>query len=141
VFCESTLPTHYATLVCGRASDSGEVEVCNAGHPPPLLLRDSEIAHVEATGLPVGMFCHQTFSTRKAQLSPGSVLLLYTDGLSESRNEAEEEYGMDRLTRLVSECHASSPKELIHVCLKDLIAFRAGRPKADDLTIMAIRRG
>ena len=39
VFCESTLPGHYATLVCARASSSGEIEICNAGHPPPLLIR------------------------------------------------------------------------------------------------------
>src|SRR5438128_4786461 len=41
IFCESTLPTQYATLVCARASSSGEIEVCNAGHPPPLVVRAS----------------------------------------------------------------------------------------------------
>src|SRR3984893_3140824 len=42
VFCESTLPTQYATLVCGRAQADGRVEVCNAGHPHPLVLRDGQ---------------------------------------------------------------------------------------------------
>jgi hypothetical protein len=61
VFCESTLPMHYATLVCGRASSSGEIEVCNAGHPPPLLVRADEIERLDATGLPIGMFCSERF--------------------------------------------------------------------------------
>ena len=46
-FCESTLPTHYATLVCGRASSSsGDIEICNAGHPPPLVVRAGGIVQI-----------------------------------------------------------------------------------------------
>ena len=40
MFCQSTLSTHFATLVCGKANSSGEVEICNAGHPPPLLIQE-----------------------------------------------------------------------------------------------------
>jgi sigma-B regulation protein RsbU (phosphoserine phosphatase) len=57
VFCESTMPAHYATLICGRASASGEIEICNAGHPPPLLVHAGEVVRLEATGMPIGMFC------------------------------------------------------------------------------------
>ena len=48
VFCESTLPTHYATLICGRASSSGEIEICNAGHPPPLVVQADGIVRLDA---------------------------------------------------------------------------------------------
>ncbi|HYE64175.1 MAG TPA: SpoIIE family protein phosphatase [Pyrinomonadaceae bacterium] len=140
VFCESTLPTHYATLVCGRASSSGEVEICNAGHLPPLLLREGRITRIEATGLPVGVFCNEHFSASKLQLVRGDTLLLYTDGLSETRNGSGSEYGVERLSRLACEYHDRSPEALVGACTKDLAAFCAGTPKADDLTIMAIRR-
>lgn len=86
LFCESTLPTHYATLVCGKANRSGEVEICNAGHPPVLWLSDGGIKSIEATGLPIGVFCEEQFSSCKLQLKSGDSLLLYTDGLSEARN-------------------------------------------------------
>ncbi|MGC2311573.1 MAG: SpoIIE family protein phosphatase, partial [Candidatus Acidiferrales bacterium] len=56
LFCESTTAGQYATLVCGRASASGAVELCNAGHLPVFLLRDGEVRSLEAKGMPLGMF-------------------------------------------------------------------------------------
>ncbi len=88
VFCESTLPTHFATLVCGRAAASGEVEVCNAGHPPPLLLRRDEVLPIEPTGLLLGAFCDEQFATSRIRVDPGQSILLFTDGLTEARNES-----------------------------------------------------
>src|SRR6185312_4933342 len=67
VFCESTLPTHYATLVCGRAAASGEVEICNAGHPPPLVIGRGQVTALSATALPIGMFCAEDFPCETVQ--------------------------------------------------------------------------
>ncbi len=72
VFCESTLPSHYATLVCGRALTSGDVEICNAGHPSPLVVRESGITALEATGVPSGMFSNEQFSSRVVHLERGA---------------------------------------------------------------------
>jgi sigma-B regulation protein RsbU (phosphoserine phosphatase) len=140
IFCESTLPTHYATLVCGKANSDGEMEICNAGHLPALWLHKGEVRHLEATGLPIGVFCRQEFQCQKAQLSPGDTLLLYTDGLSEALDGSGEEYGRERLSKLIGNGHASTPQSLISACLEDLTSFRAGAPRTDDLTIMAIHR-
>src|SRR5262249_46207310 len=52
IFSDATMPAYYATLVCGRARRSGEIEICNAGHCPPLLIRSNEVVSIEATGLP-----------------------------------------------------------------------------------------
>jgi len=140
IFCESTLPTHYATLVCGQAHHSGEIEMSNAGHLPPLWIEEGEVKRIEPNGLPVGVFCDERFSTSKSNLSPGNTLLLYSDGLSEARNLAGEEYGHERLSQLVSERYKLSPEGIIDACLKDLRAFRGRGREKDDLTIMAIRR-
>jgi sigma-B regulation protein RsbU (phosphoserine phosphatase) len=141
VFCESTLPTHYATLVCGKASPAGEVEICNAGHLPPLVAREGGgVSVIEATGLPLGVFCNEQFNCDSVRLSKGDALLLYTDGLSESQNVLGEEYGRERLSRLVGARTAHAPGELIKTCLEDLSAFRAGTPVTDDLTVLALRR-
>jgi sigma-B regulation protein RsbU (phosphoserine phosphatase) len=141
VFCESTLPTHYATLVCGRADSSGGVEICNAGHLPPLVARASGgVSVIEATGLPLGVFCNEQFDCARVRLAEGDALLLYTDGLSESQNILGEEYGRERLSSLVGERRALAPGELIKTCVRDLSAFRAGTPVTDDLTILALRR-
>jgi serine phosphatase RsbU (regulator of sigma subunit) len=73
-------------------------------------------------------------------LKSGDSLLLYTDGLSEARDGAGDEYGVERLTRLLSGCQSLAPQSLLSDCLEDLKRFSAGARKADDLTMMAIRR-
>jgi sigma-B regulation protein RsbU (phosphoserine phosphatase) len=140
IFCESTLPTHYATLVCGRADTAGEVEICNAGHLPPLLLRGGEARLIEATGLPVGIFCNEQFTSEKFRTEPGDTLFLFTDGLSESRDHADAEYGTARLKQLLCQHHSLLPAELIAACLRDLKDFCGGATRHDDLTVMALRR-
>ena len=140
VFCESTLPTHYATLVCGRASATGEVEICNAGHPPPLVIRASGITPIDATGLPIGMFGSERFSSHVVRLAPGESLLLYSDGLIEAQDAGGEEYGIPRLSALAASAHVRVPAEVVDACVRDLARFCGTRTAADDLTVMAIRR-
>jgi sigma-B regulation protein RsbU (phosphoserine phosphatase) len=140
MFCFSTLPTHFATLVCGKADKNGGVKICNAGHHPPLLMRGSGIDTIEATGLPLGMFCDEQFLVSDEQLNPGDTLFLYTDGLVEAQDEAGNEYGKDRLLEIVSMNCSLSPQELVSACIENLGAFQSGAPVADDLTIMAIRK-
>jgi len=140
IFCESTLPTHYATLVCGRADEAGAVEICNAGHLPPLLLRGGDATLIGATGLPVGIFCNEQFTSQRFRMEAGDTLFLFTDGLSESRDQRGDEYSAERLSQLLCRHHGLTPAALIGACLGDLADFRAGAPKHDDMTIMALRR-
>jgi sigma-B regulation protein RsbU (phosphoserine phosphatase) len=140
MFCESTLPAHFATLACGKAGSEGELEICNAGHTHPFLVRGATIERVVSTGLPLGMFCEEQFAVRKAHMNPGDTILLYTDGLSEALNEPGLEYGTERLSDIVQSHHDLPPAELISICVEDLKTYRAGTPMGDDLTIMAVRR-
>lgn len=141
IFCESTLADSYATLVGGKAAPSGVVEICNAGHNPPFLIQSEQAVRLEATGLPVGMFCTEEFSIRQVTLAEGNSLFLYTDGLTEARDPLGREYGEERLARWVLEHRQFSPIRLVRACLEDLTKFQSGAPRSDDLTLMAIRRG
>jgi sigma-B regulation protein RsbU (phosphoserine phosphatase) len=138
VFSQSTLPTHYATLVCGKVSGSGEMEVCNAGHFPPLLVSSGAVKGIDATGLPLGVFGAQEFSTARVHFGAGSTLFLYTDGLYEAEDRSGTEYGAERLGKFLSEHAALDPRALIDACVKDCSAYQGGLPNRDDLTIMAI---
>jgi sigma-B regulation protein RsbU (phosphoserine phosphatase) len=140
LFCESTLASSYATVVCGKAGGSGEVELCNAGHCPPLAVRSGQLISLGATGLPIGLFCDAQFGVEKLELKPEDSLLLYTDGITEARNQAGEEYGEPRLTSLLATHHSLLPSKLIEVCLRDLAAFLRGEPLTDDQTMMVLRR-
>jgi len=70
VFCESTLPSFYATLVCGHAHANGDVEICNAGHCPPVLVCGGEVSTIEAAALPPGLF--GTRQLRARPRAPGT---------------------------------------------------------------------
>ena len=139
VFCESALAGQYATLVCGQAKPNGEVEIHNAGHWPAIVVGRGGVLRIESTGLPLGMFCQVDFCATRVQLERGDTLFLYTDGLSEARH-GDDEYGVDRVMHLVRQQAGRSPAELIAACLDDLRTFSAGRPRMDDLTLLALRR-
>ena len=140
IFSESTMPAYFATLVCGRANSAGEVEVCNAGHLPPLLIRRGEVTALEATGLPLGLFCGEQYTAAKFKLDKDDSLLLYTDGVTEARDPLDGEYGSERLLRLASKNQALAPQQIVAACLEDVRSFRSGAPRNDDLTVRAIRR-
>jgi len=139
-FCESTIAGQYATLVCGRAGRSGEIEIASAGHFPILHVSKNGVAHIEATGLPLGLFANSTFTVHRVRLEPGDSLLLYTDGISEAKDSAGEEYGIAGLSRAASGRHGWEPKALVAACLADVEKHSVGRRQADDQTLMAIQR-
>lgn len=138
-FCESTLTTHYATLVCARACPSGEIDIANAGHPPPLLLHNDVVMRIDATSVPIGMFCSGRFSSCRVQLAPGDALLLYTDGLPEAENPAGQEYGIDRIADLAASA-TRTPAAIVEACRRELTAFRGPLAATDDVTICAVSR-
>ena len=140
LFCDSTLSTNFVTLVCGKASPTGEVEMCNAGHCYPLAVQGGQIRSIESTGLPLGMFYTAEYKLRKLQLARNDLIVFYTDGITESRNRSDEEYSEARLSALVARESHRSPEDLIKTSMEDLQLFRDGAPKTDDITIMALRR-
>jgi sigma-B regulation protein RsbU (phosphoserine phosphatase) len=139
LFCESTSSTHYATLVCARAVSTGEIEICNAGHNPPLLISRNGISKLISTGLPIGVFCNSEYSINKVKLQPGDTLIFYTDGLTESLAN-EIEYGEERLISLSGKIKDLRPQKFINEVLADLTSFLSGNSSNDDLTLMVIKR-
>ena len=140
IFGEATMSPFFATLICGRADSLGGIELCNAGHCPALVGQQGRVTRLQATGVPIGMFCDGRYSTNTMRLAPGETLFLYTDGVSEARSRTNEEYGETRLMELLAQKTTLAPEALIGACLDDLDAFRSGQPLLDDLTIMAIQR-
>src|SRR3989442_164901 len=139
VFCESTLPMHYATLVCGRATADGEVEICNAGHVPPLVIREDGVRLLEANGLPVGLFSAERFAPERLRLASGESLVLCTDGVTEAVDAQDREYGLNRLSAVARERTGLGVHDLGKACGRDLTEHCSAAP-LDDVTIMVVRR-
>jgi sigma-B regulation protein RsbU (phosphoserine phosphatase) len=140
LFCESTLAGQYATLVVGRASSDGAVEMVSAGHLPVLHLKPSGAMPQPATSYPLGMFRSAEFVPVQLNLALGESLLLYTDGATETRNATDEEYGVHRLSDLATRCRSLSPDLLLENCLAELSRFSGTKKMSDDLTLLALQR-
>ncbi len=140
VFCEGTVGNYFATLACGKLGRNGEVETCNAGHCYPLHVQNNRVFSLTNSGFPLGLFSDGQYSSQTVKLSSGDSLVVYSDGLSEAFNGDKQQYGVDRLTRLLAENSAAKPDAMLAAILGDLQRFRAGGPKTDDLTIMVMRR-
>jgi phosphoserine phosphatase RsbU/P len=141
IFCESTLASQYATLICGRAGLDGRVEICNAGHCTPYLVRaDGDIGVQEQTELPLGVFCESAYTSVDLRLQPGDALFLYSDGLSECLNADGEEYGNRRLPEFLKGTRLDGTTDCLRSCLDDLAAFRQEQRLSDDLSVMVVSR-
>jgi sigma-B regulation protein RsbU (phosphoserine phosphatase) len=139
LFCESTLSTNYATLVVGRAVPDGTVEICVAGHNPPLIVKDGEVTQIGATGIPVGLFCNAEYDVERFKLNKNDFLFLYTDGLSEA-SVNETEYGTDRIKEHVAELNGLNAKQIVAEVLVKQQTFLGRTKFEDDITVAAISK-
>jgi len=139
LFCESTPATHYATLVAGRAAENG-VELCNAGHCRPLVLRRGKTEQVDSSGLPLGLFCEGRYTIRQIQLEAGDSLVLYSDGITEAQDSAGDTFDEDRLVHSVENCREHDAMALANNILIEVAGFRDGRSAQDDMTLLIVRR-
>jgi serine phosphatase RsbU (regulator of sigma subunit) len=139
LFCESTGPAHYATLVCGRTTATG-VEISNAGHCPPLLLFSHVTERVASSGLPLGLFPDAEYSVAQYTPAAGESIVLYSDGITEAENTAGEDYQEDRLARLLRERFEHDASAMADSVLHDLGQFRGSHPASDDATLLVVRR-
>jgi serine phosphatase RsbU (regulator of sigma subunit) len=141
----------YATaFVLGHYVQSGEVLFTNAGHVPPLwyraaertwmVLKDSTPYAKALADLPLGLIPGTPYTQTAIQLGPGDLLVLYTDGLSESRDSADRELGLDDLCRLASGIPVELPDEAGRALFGGVERFRGAVPAADDETMIVIRR-
>lgn len=139
LFCESTMFTHYATMVFGKANQNGNVELCVAGHNPPLIIRKDEIISLNATGVPVGLFNQSEYELINFNMHSGDTLVLYTDGLTEASFN-ETEYGDERLKNQLIHSAEQSPQNIINKILTDQKQFLNNSSSFDDVTIMVIKK-
>lgn len=139
LFCESTLSTHYATMVFGKANLNGNVEICVAGHNPPLIIRENGVVPVNAKSIPIGLFCESEYEPENFVLQKGDSILLYTDGLTEASNN-EVEYGEERLKTQLAKSGKLAVKKIIDEILIDQKNFLKSSPQSDDITMAVIRK-
>ena len=133
----------FVTLVYGVLDPkSGELAYVNAGHDPAFLVRKSgEMQELEATGFPVGVVDSEEYDAilteKSLVLGPGDLFFLYTDGVTEAMNHAEQQFG---LTAIRARLKDASPAAMIRRLKDDLHAHLEGQAPQDDVTMLALKR-
>lgn len=120
---------------------TGKLRYCNAGHNPPILYSSSspEVAFIDVkSNLPVGAFNGFGYQGQEMQLQPGSTLFMYTDGLTEAENMAEELYGEDSLLQVVRHNIGAAPWKVIADVTRSVKLHVGEAEQSDDLTMLAI---
>ena len=115
------------------------VRVAGAGHCPLLVADPSgDVVEIASQGVPIGILQDSTFPESEHFVKPGSRLLLFTDGVTESRNSAGEHWGMDRLKDCITSSPQASPKQLGDILLAEIAAHRGSAPVPDDITFVLL---
>ena len=117
----------------------GGLELVNAGHNEVLLLDGTEVEVIAAASLPLGMFCSTDFTSVKRSVSPESARFLYSDGITESTDEAGNEFDQNRLAETLFQSRNRLPSELVETIQRTIIGFTNGAQPSDDRTMLALR--
>jgi sigma-B regulation protein RsbU (phosphoserine phosphatase) len=116
------------------------VTYINAGHNVPILRRRSgTIERLSHGGLPLGIQADASYETGKVILESGDWLVIFTDGLVEAENTKADEFGEERLLKVLETGVNATPDELLRSMMTDLDAFVGATPQHDDVTCMLIK--
>ena len=130
-----------STLFVARLSESGRVDYTSAGHPPALLLRKNGQLELLSDGGPMlGVVPAAAFDRGTVKLRSGDLLLACSDGILESFNEAEQEFGNMRLQTELRRAQGGSAETVLFSVLGAVQDFAAPRPLTDDMTLMVVKR-
>ncbi len=137
----SRLATKFVTLFLAEFDINGTLIYCNAGHPAGLLVRfDGTVIELTTTGMILGPNPQAVYSFGLERIEPGDVLAIYTDGITEAEGEGDEEYGRERLTRVLKKSRHLDPIAIVDRVFSNVDAFAIASPPADDQTLVVIRR-
>ena len=122
--------------------ENEELSFSNAGHGPLFCFRSSldSCTVTKLDGVPIGIMEDIDYNQAKVKFKPGDMIVLYTDGVTEMRNNAKEEYGMDRLQNLLLENNHLDADKFIDLLVEDLEIFRQDTPPHDDTTSLVFKR-
>ena len=149
--CQGNDSNMFVTLFIGVLDlPTGRLRYCDAGHDCPIILPpnsqlspvNSQLSTLNCTpNLPVGVFDDTKYSMQEAVLEKDSTLFLYTDGLTEAKNRARKQFGLERVENLLSQYTQEqlNPQQILEKMTQQVHKFVGGAPQSDDLTMLSIR--
>jgi phosphoserine phosphatase RsbU/P len=140
--CQDNGDMMFVTLFFAMlAPATGEVEFCNAGHNPPYHLNGQGAVAIEGgKGIILGVNPKAVYATGRLSLATGEGIYLFTDGVTEANNTAEELFGEPRLEAALRAAAASGSAEIVKSVAEAVRGFVGNALPFDDITMLAIRR-
>ena len=120
---------------------TGDFCFCNAGHCPPLIVREKGLMVLEhLSGPALGVMEGADYLLGSGHLDPGDYLFIYTDGISEAQNEENKFFGEERIRNVLEQRHYNSAKSQVYSILDAIVEFRGQADQSDDMTMLSFRR-
>ncbi|MHB8580805.1 MAG: GAF domain-containing SpoIIE family protein phosphatase [Ignavibacteriaceae bacterium] len=138
----STDSNKYATLFYGvLLSSQNKITFCNAGHNEPILIdHDGEVTRLKEGGIVVGILPDMTYVEKTIDFPAESILVVYSDGITEAMDSKEEEFGEERLINLIKENRILSASDLIKLIIETVNNHAGNAEQMDDMTLVVIKR-
>jgi sigma-B regulation protein RsbU (phosphoserine phosphatase) len=137
---ESNPPEEFVTAFYGVIDRRHHVlTYSNAGHNPPYIVRAGHDIPLDVGGLVLGSFLEAEYQEARVDLHPGDVLIFYTDGVTESRNESGEEFGVPRLLELVRTYRNLNAMDMVRRICREVQRFQSEAFAQDDLTLSVVK--
>jgi sigma-B regulation protein RsbU (phosphoserine phosphatase) len=136
----STAPDRFATFFYGvYDTRTHRLEYTNAGHPAPLCINGQQVQHLSAGGTVLGLFDDCRYESQIIDVAPGSLLVAYSDGLTEAENSGGEEFGDQRVLDVALRCRQSSAGAVVKALLGTVDHWTGPVEQSDDVTIVVAR--
>jgi serine phosphatase RsbU (regulator of sigma subunit) len=133
------IEARFLTSFYGMLGPDGSLTYSNGGHNAPMLVKKDGVRRLETGGVVLGLFEHATFDEETLSLSPGDVIVAFSDGVSEAMNEAGDEFTDQRLLAAIEAHRSKPPQELLDALLADVRAFCGQAMPNDDVTMVIVR--
>jgi sigma-B regulation protein RsbU (phosphoserine phosphatase) len=139
--CQFTRAGQFITTIFGELSCEEKLfRYINAGHMPPIVMRkDGQVIMPDRSDLVIGVVPDLTYNLNEIEMSEGDLVLLYTDGVTETFNNENEEYGEDRLLAFLKNNRDEELSVIGKKLLEELNSFRADAVRTDDITMLLMR--
>ena len=126
---------------CILDGETGDITFCNAGHNPPLIVHaDATCEQLKGGGPVLGIVPFFEYQEFHSKLDAGDTLVIYSDGVTEATNPTGDEFEIPGLAEAVIQSRTQAASEIIRHINKSLVAYTAGAPPADDVTLIVARR-
>ena len=141
IFCRDSLPNIFASVVYLEVQPNmGSVRLVNAGHLPPIIVRGGQLEKTEKGGMALGLSTAAVFQEQHIELKTNDMLFVYSDGVTEARNEQGAFYGEQKILDLLPQLATYTPQQIGERLLAEIDRFIGYARAYDDITIAILKR-